>query len=150
MYSTVEKVRREAWLEWNTNISDAEIESYMEEATAKILSYISGRYNISNLTWADFTGSQASTMLDLIEKLISAWMIMNSQNPGYESDGDRLGNWKILRWDTMLEDIISWKLKLLKVNGSEFALTADNSSGGYSYLPDVESTDDTFKINDTF
>ena len=96
MFSTVKAIRKDAGLEFNTNIVDETIEGYQKEAYAVIISSVAARYrldSISTLVIAD----PGYLMLQNVERLIAAGMILNKEFPGDETEDNSKGNEKIDR-----------------------------------------------------
>jgi len=143
-YTNTQKVRSEAWLEGNPYITDPTIDSYIVQANWLIKSRIAARYVLSALD-TNFSWSSAEATLDMAEKLLAAWLIMNKEDAGAETINTSDWNAKIQRSDDIISDIVSWDLKLLDSNWDEYDLQYSNSSGGAWLLitESIESTDTT-------
>ena len=148
MYTTIDKIRYEAGFQDNFNILDSTIENYQTEANAHVNSIVGSRYNLSKLTGAVFTNSGAQKLLDMIEKLLAAGNLENSEYPGEEGDDTQSGQIKISKASDMLEQISLGNIKLLDTSFAEFSLLADNSSGGLAVLTNQDFSCNDFKPTD--
>jgi len=91
-YSSVVKVRTEAWFDWNGDITDADILVYLEEVHGTILSRLATKYDISllDISNANFAGSPASFKLALIERYRAAGsMLVKEYWPEWTEDKDK-------------------------------------------------------------
>lgn len=120
MYSTIQRVRGEAWFVGNTNISDSYIEWYQIQWYGLVVSYISGVYNTSELSGVNFVGSQGESVLQRAEELISAGFLLIDQ---YGTND--LGWWKTWRdrvneGKQLLVAITKWDMRLVGNDWNEF------------------------------
>jgi hypothetical protein len=75
-YSTIDQVRSESGFTNNSNITDAMITIYLNQANGVVQSFVSSIYNITTLTGTNFTGSQADLMLQRVEDLLASGYLM--------------------------------------------------------------------------
>jgi len=120
MFSTVLRVRGEAWFVWNTNIADSYIEWYQKQGYWMVVSYTSAVYSIADFVGANFIWSQAESVLQRAEELISAWYLLidqywNNDLWGWKTGWDRVNEWKAL-----LLAISTWDMRLVWNDWEEF------------------------------
>ncbi len=124
-YSNIANVRTESGFDWNTNILDTLLTSYLEQSHGVVVSYVASRYNITKLVAStDFTGSQAEQMLVRVETLLASWYLMIKE---YWPDGANTDkDWykKVDEAMELLMMISKWDLRLIKIDWSEFELWA--------------------------
>jgi len=107
-YTTVDKVRNSSWFKWNTNITDDDIQSYIDEATGVMLGLLGWTYNVTKLvdSYANFAWSNARKLLESIEKNLASWYLLTdeywSDQIGETTDGED----KVQKW----MDLINWIL----------------------------------------
>lgn len=128
-YSTTAQIRDEAGFTNNSNISDAQIDTFRNQAYWLVVSWISGVYNISNLSWNNFTWSTAEYMLQRIEILFGAWYLLLDQY--WNND---LWSWKtpfnrIYQAEAMLSKIVSWETRLVWLDWVQFDRIWKSTSG---------------------
>lgn len=148
-YSTVAKIRQGAGFVNNANITDANITTLQTRAFNVIKSYVSGRYDIDDLSGSTFTGSAAEELLKGIEELLGVGYLLLDEY-GAIQDGDKNGQRKVDQAMAMLKDIKDGKIKLLDTNNDEFGAT---SNRGVPISDTTPSTDDSprkFGVDDEF
>jgi len=127
-YTTTVKVRQEAGMVNNTNLSDnTVITPLIEEAHSEVQGRISGRYVLSALTTL-FTGSQAEKLLGRIEALLAAGYLLQREYP--QEDGDNAeGDARVKRAIDLIDAIMDGSIKLLNTAGTEYTLLGSRASG---------------------
>ena len=146
-YSTTDKIRAEAWFVWNTNIEDTYIDSYRNRAYWLCVSYISWVYNIWDLVWVNFIGSQWALTLELAETLIGAWYLLidqywNNDLWGWKTGWDRVNEWK-----SLLVGIVNW-YKLIGNDWNEFTRKTPTSS--WSLVASWTTSTNKFSVDDEY
>lgn len=146
-YSTVDKVRLEAWFSSNDGISDTTIEMYQDRGTGIINSIIGKRYDINALIMSEyFAWSSAQMTLAGVEELLAAGHLLNKdydiQDLGDDSNGDK----KIEAAYKILNDIMTGNILLLDSNGNEFT-TLNSSSAGSPIAYPTDTSDRIFTKN---
>jgi hypothetical protein len=130
-FSTLARVRSEAGLTSQTNISDTVITGYHTQANGVLCSYVAGRYNISNLVAsADFTGSKAESFLQRVEEMLGAgYLLLKVYGPDGGGDMNKDGTIKIDQAMQMLTSLSEGVIRLLKNDGTEFEQLSDKKTG---------------------
>lgn len=157
MYSTEAKIRQEAGFQSNDNVSSTVVVQYQTRAYNLVRSYVSGRYNITQFTGSNFTGSQAESVLEQCELLIAAGYLISSEFQG-QPKGDSEGKQKVADGISILKQIATGELRLVGVDGSEFtsgAVTLDQGGAAEYTAPprtvaDPDSSDKKFSVNDRY
>ena len=147
-------VRERAWFTGNTNISDDEIAWYITQAHWILLSYVSARYSIPDFTDAKFwdwstTFSQAYKMMEKIESDLAVAYLLQQEYWIQELNEDNWADEKEWKAMTLLMRISEWEIRLIDIDGIEFALLP-KSSNQTSKSPVVQNTDNpaSFKKSD--
>lgn len=148
-YTTIERIRSEAWFEWNTFIQDETVETYQNQATGIINWVVARRYNLSSmLNHPNFEGSEANNMLARVEELIWAGHLLNKDYNIQDQDSNSNGNKKIDDGYRILDDIVSWKITLIDAlydndwnlinwTWNEFATNGSSPAGTMSWYPNT-------------
>ena len=148
-YTTITNVRSESGFTGNTNITDAMLTIYLNQTNWIVQSYISSVYDITDLTWANFTLSQAEYMLKRIEELMASWYLLIKEYWREWLDADKNGYEKVNEWMELLKMITSWELRLIWVDWSEFDRI--NKSTAWSMVAWwAVSGDNIFWVNDEY
>lgn len=150
-YSTIARVRAVAGFSNNEDITDPDIQSYLNRAHGIVQSSVAGRYTISELAGALFTGSPAEEFLCTAEDLIAAGMLLIDQYG--ERDPERTGFRKKAEGMGMLKDIASGAARLLDVNEDSFDEKGASPSlvTGVGYTaPSLEVSPRAFSVNDEY
>lgn len=132
-FTTVDKIRDECGFGENTNIEDSVFESYQTEANAQIVSIVASRYALPSVS-ALWDSDPGKITLGLIEKLLTAGMMLNKEFPWDETEEESDGNTKIERAENMLKQIADWSLRLLFADGSEVSPLPTGGTGAESKL----------------
>lgn len=143
MFTTVAKIRDECGFSENTNINDSVFEWYQTEANAHILSVVASRYSLVSVS-ALWSSDPAKITLGLIEKLLTAGMMLNKEFPGDETEEESDGNTKIDRGDNMLKQIADGSLRLLLADGSEVSPLSTGGTWSSSVLVCTDFTNKDF------
>jgi len=145
-YSTVTRVRDETGFTNNTNIADAVIQGYLDQATGVVKSWASMRYDL-NAFAVNFTGSQGEQVLKRVEEMLaSGWLLVKEY--GADAEGGDKGGYKKLEKIamTMLDAIAKGEMRLLDTNNQEFTVLTKNPSAGVAgyTAPPPSQPDPTF------
>ncbi len=121
-YTTNPEVKKEAGMYNNECIEEPLVTKYREEAYALIRAKVACRYNVSSLVASneDLSGSDAEKVLQRIEELYAAGMLLTKEYGHNDDPNDEDGIDKLNRAGAMLNDIANGDLKLIDENGEEF------------------------------
>lgn len=150
-FSTVDRVRQVAGFASNEDITDADIQLHMDRASNLIRSSVSGRYALSTLSGANYTGSAAAEYLATAEEMIAAGLLL-MQEYG-ERDPERTGQKKYSAGMAMLKDLRDGTAILLGVD--EAPLTALGASATLSEGveltgPTLDDSPRKFGVDDSY
>lgn len=156
-YTTEAKIRQEAGFQNNDNVESATITQYQTRAYNYVRSMVAGRYAITDLSGALFSGSQAESVLEQCELLLAAGWLLGSEFQGQPAK-EAQGKEKVTEAKSILSEIAAGKLRLLDVNGSEFssAGAAGEQGGAPEYTAPPRENDEpasserVFSVNDTY
>lgn len=143
-FSTVEKIRTDSGFAENSNIADEVFSSYQEEAYAHIISIVASRYTIQGGISTLVDADPWHKVLALIERLLTAGMVMNKEFPWDETEESRKGNAHIDRADNMLKQIADGTLRLLFSSGAECPQLSASGRSGNSRLVATNFEDKDF------
>lgn len=130
-YTTLVKIRQEAGFQNNANVSDTTVTQYQTRAYNLVRSFVAGRYALSEMTGANFTGSQAESVLEQAELLIAAGYLIQSRFQG-QPQAEAQGKEKVADGMAILNQISSGTLLLVGVDSSVFPGGSQPSSSGGS------------------
>lgn len=150
-FSTVARVRAVAGFSHNEDVTDPDIEGYLNRASGIVRSSVAGRYSLSDLAGALFTGSAAEEWLKTAEDLIAAGMLLIDQYG--ERDPERTGYKKKAEGMGMLKDLAAGTALLLDVNEEVFAQRGSSPSlvTGVAYTaPSLEDAPRAFSVGDEY
>lgn len=122
--STEQRIRDEAGLNGNADISTTTIETYQLQAYNVILGMVGAKYDITELTAsALFTDSQAESYLARIEELMAAGYILRREFGAEDEDQKGKGGTKLKDAQNLINALMSDKypVRLYDVNGSEIS-----------------------------
>ena len=148
-YSTIDQVRSESGFTNNSNITDAMITIYLNQANGVVQSFVSSIYNITTLTGTNFTGSQADLMLQRVEDLLASGYLMIKEYGAEWLDSDKDGYNKVDEWMSLLKMMTSGDLRLIGIDGTEFTKVSKDSAGlptGWGFT----SWDNTFAVDNEY
>lgn len=156
-YTTTAKIRQEAGFQNNSNVSDTVIGQYQTRAYNLVRSFVSGRYDITLFSGANFTGSQAESVLEQCELLIAAGYLISSEFQG-QPRGDSEGKQKVADAMSILKQIASGELRLVGADGSLYSSGAESSHEGGSAeytapareTAEAEFSEKKFSVNDRY
>lgn len=156
-YTTEAKIRQEAGFQNNDNISSTVIGQYQTRAYNLVRSFVSGRYDITLFSGANFTGSQAESVLEQCELLIAAGYLISAEYQG-QPRGDSEGKQKVADGMAILKQIASGELKLVGLDGALFPSGSVplNQGGTAEYTAparlntDPTSSERRFGVNDRY
>lgn len=155
-YTTEAKIRQEAGFQSNSNVLSAVVLQYQTRAYNLVRSFVAGRYDISQFSGSNFTGSQAESVLEQCELLIAAGYLISKEFQG-QPRGDSEGKQKVADGMAILKQIASGELRLVGVDGSEFLSgVPSEQSGAPEYTapprlnPNPTSSEKSFSVNDRF
>ena len=150
-FSTIDRIRDESWFTGNLNITDANIQPYLEQSNGVVLSYVGAKYNIINLvSWALFTGSQAEKMLQRCEELLASGYLLIKEYWPEGADTDKDGYKKVNEAESLLSMIMEGKIRLLDTNGKEFSSWAEKKEAAGLASIGATSGANIFSVNDKF
>lgn len=134
-YTTNAEVLKEAGMYNNSHIEPSLVTKYREEAYALIRAKVACRYNIALLvsTNTTFAGSDAERVLQRIEELYAAGMLLTKEYGHNDDPNDTDGVDKLTRADAMLTDIANGMLKLISDTGAEFPQDTSSLSSVDAY-----------------
>lgn len=112
VYVTADEVRTSSWFDWNTDITDTVIDWHIEDAHNVLLWYIWSYYDITALSWSNFTWSAAAWLLKKIELLLASWYLLLEEYWPNQLWSDTDGEWKIEKAEQMIREIIGEWLKM--------------------------------------
>lgn len=156
-YTTNAKIRQEAGFQNNANVSETTITQYQTRAYNLVRSFVAGRYALSELSGANFTGSQAETVLEQAELLIAAGYLIQSRFQG-QPQAEAQGKEKVADGMAILKQISSGELLLVGLDSAVFPAGAQPSAAGGSAeytAPDrlneePTSSEKKFSVDDKF
>jgi len=148
-YSTIDQVRSESGFTNNSNITDAMITIYLNQANGVVQSFVSSIYNITTLTGTNFTGSQADLMLQRVEDLLASGYLMIKEYGAEWLDSDKDGYNKVDEWMSLLKMMTSGDLRLIGVDGTEFT-RVNKDSAGTATAGGAVSGDNIFAVSDEY
>jgi len=148
-FSSISAVKAEAGLTTNPNIANSTVQSYLDEASAVVQSYVAKKYDIASLLVSSYlAGSQGEFVIKMCEELYAAGSVLNKEF-GYEEGANTgSGDGKIKRALETLALVVKGDMILIGTDGVEFpsSVTASN-------LPPVGSpssnTDRKFSMSDS-
>jgi hypothetical protein len=151
MFSTVQKVRDEAWFTGNTNIADSYILTYQKRWYWITTSYVSSVYNLNDLAWVNFVWSQASDMLETAETLIGAWLLLIDQYWNNDLWWQKTGWDRLKEWKDLLMSITTGDMRLIWNDWEEFERKSKTTSGSI-WVNDsaIVSWENKFSVSDQY
>lgn len=132
-YTTADNVRKESGFEGNSNITDATITIYLNEANGIVQGMVAGAYVVNELAAsATFTGSQAEYYLKRAETLIASGLLLIKEYGAEQFDSDKNGYDKYNEGKALLEMILRNEapVRLIDTNGDEFTRVDKSTAGG--------------------
>jgi len=134
VYVSTSRVRAEAGLTGNSNITDTTIDVYIEQAHSIVQGMVSSVYEITNLTQAnaDFIDSHAEWYLARAEELIAAGYILLKEFGTNDFDETKKeGTKKVREGEALLTKLSDDEkpVNLLDINWNKFATVAKKRSG---------------------
>ncbi len=150
-FSTIDRVRAVAGFNANEDVTDPDIETYLNRASSIVRSVVSGRYTLSDLSGSLFTGSDAQEYLRTAEDLIAAGLLLVDQYG--ERDPERTGYKKKAEGMSMLKDLKNGDARLIDINGAYFLELSSSPSltTGISYTaPSLEDAPRAFSVGDQY
>ena len=145
-YTTLVKIRGEAGFQNNANVTDTTIGQYQLRAYNLVRSFVAGRYALDGLAGANFTGSQAESVLEQAELLIAAGYLIQSRFQG-QPQAEAQGKEKVADGMAILKSISMGELLLVGVDSAVFAAGGQpsNAGGAAEYTaPLRENVDPTY------
>jgi uncharacterized protein YPO0396 len=142
-YTTLLKIRGEAGFQNNANVSDTTITQYQTRAYNLVRSFVAGRYDLTALTGANFTGSQAESVLEQCELLLAAGYLIQSRFQG-QPQAEAQGKEKVADAMAILKQISSGELRLVGVDSVPFPSGTEPSQqgGAAEYTAPLRETPD--------
>ena len=116
-FSTTARVRTESGFDGNSNVADATIAEYLDQANGVVLSYVGARYRITALSGTLFTGSQGEKFLKRVEELLASGYLLIKEYGADALDSDKDGYKKVNEAEELLTQIMEGKIRLSIVTG---------------------------------
>lgn len=146
-YTTIARVRSECGFDGNTNITDALITTYLNQAHGVVNGIVAGVYNISSLAGALFTGSQAEAYLQRAEELIASGFLLIKEYGTSDTTNGAEGLRKYEEGKALLAMLsANPPVHLLDINGAQ--MTGSNISSS-PIFNDTDS-ESVFSTSDTY
>ncbi len=146
-YTTTQKIRDEAWFTNNTNIWDAQIDGYRIQANGRLNTMVGQKYSLP-LNPSQLSASPAAALLDLIEMLLAAGLLLDKEYWEDAAGTDKYWPAKIKRAEDMMAQILSGEIKLLDNAGGSFDTWGGQELKISGYPTD--SADRKFSVNMKF
>jgi len=149
--ATVDEIRKSAWFNKNTDVTDEIIQTYQEKANGDVRTYVSWRYDLKSFTTSRFQASTAYWLLKGCQMLLASAYLLNEWYGMQRLQEENGSKTKYDQQLAILDDIRKWNTRLLDVNLDEFDLaprspnqtTPKNVSSSFNNQPPP-----TFKVWD--
>jgi hypothetical protein len=154
VYNDADAVRTASWFTWNEDITDEVIDWHILDANNVMMWMIWSVYDITTLSWSNFTDSHGAWMLKRIECLLASWNLLAD-----EYWPNQL--WTPTDWELKIEkamwliDKIMWtsdwpRVKLLWIDWTEFPLLSTTSTKWSIRSTWFVGNTSKFSVNDEF
>jgi len=149
-YATITTVRWESWFTNNTDITDAELTTYLTEAHWVVIWYVANKYDIALLEASSYwSWSEWQNLLIRIENLLTSWYYLIRSFWAEELDWDKNGYKKIDEAFKLLDDIRDWNIKLIWTDNAELPLSDDEQPISYP-IWNASEDDRYFTVTDSY
>lgn len=150
-FTTVQAVRYDSGFAFNPDITDESIQASIDRAHAEVLSFAGAKYNINDLSGANFTGSQAEHYLKSAELMLASAYALISEYGSEQEDTDKGGYKKRAEAYSMLKQITAKPpLRLIGNDGVELPSMTNSSSAGGIDSRGLKDTTPFFTRNETW
>ena len=149
-FTTVEDTRKEAGFSNNTNITDSDIQPYVDGANGEVITAIATKYVLPLSNNAGYTGSSTENYLKSLTTNLAGGLLLLRQYEGTGGDMEDLAIAKISNARSQIQEIQKGTRFLIGSDGAEFAYrdSAINVARGIS--GDFDGLSPKFTMDDIY